>query len=92
MRIINHLFGRDYTILSRFLETVLEAVLEDEFVTFGDGFFGVVGVDPAIPGEVFSRTSNIGFRYILSGLTHRLDKLGAPPTVARDKPVIRVFG
>ena len=42
MRIINHLFGRDYTILSRFLE----AVLEDEFVTFGDGFFGVVGVDP----------------------------------------------
>ena len=46
MRIINHLFGRDYTILSRFLETVLDAVLEDEFVTFGDGFFGVVGVDP----------------------------------------------
>ena len=41
-RIINHLFGRDYSILSRFLE----AVLEDEFVTFGDGFFGVVGVDP----------------------------------------------
>ena len=33
-RSINHLFGRDYTILSRFLETVLE----DEFVTFGDGF------------------------------------------------------
>ena len=39
-RIINHLFGRDYTILSRFLEAVLDAVLEDEFVTFGDVFLG----------------------------------------------------
>ena len=29
---------------------------------------------------------------VLSGLTHRLDKLGAPLKVARDEPVIRVFG